>query len=804
MNDSLRLEFQSAGNGGQIEVQPSNGQYLLNGIPNATIGSTNNEIIYIPNIDFIGNDTMVVLYYQDGPVGPIQSYTTFVISVVQATVNARDDYAATMLNTPVEIAILENDEGSGALSLIDVALVNNGVVAINGDQIQYTPNEGFEGTARLTYTVCDSEFDKCDVATVAIFVKDILGKKDTTLVGTLQNQAAKALFSINNGIQEIDSPKNGNLILMDGGVSYQPDEDFIGLDTFTYAYDINDQTSLATFVVDVIPADAPNGYAIVDYQYTSKGNATTFNVLDNDLNDFLYVQSFTGSSFNGTVTHEGNGVFTYTPPSWLSGLDYFEYTVALPGTTSEETARVYILVNNHKPAEEEYELFSVINTPLIINYEIPISDFSFTEVSAPDNGDVVVYDGPSSNHSDLDDINGQAVIGHNVVVYYPNPGFKGVDAFDLEYCVGTDCKTITIYAEIRSMDMEEEEEENLCVNDCIWTGDTNKDGAVNMADLLPIGYSIGKVGVERIDASTDWYAQHSEEWNENIAGTDKNLKHVDTDGDGYISVNDTVAVQQYYGKHNNLTSGANIATAQVPLFFVPKTPNPAPGDLVEIDIILGTENYPATNIHGVTFGLNFNEDIVEPGSMRVDYDQDNWLSYGNTVMSMMKEPRLGRVESGYTRTTGVAAHGYGKLGTVSFIVVDEIIDGTRLRDTLTRVFHPQSLISMDVGGQYVEFYSEPFELNIAHNIDEPFVDDNRNLIAFPNPTADYLNVHVNGNNELEQILVRSITGQEVMTMSGLSGKQAQLAFDEHISNGIYLITAICDRGVYSQKIKLVR
>ncbi|MFT7605082.1 MAG: hypothetical protein ACI8VT_002675, partial [Saprospiraceae bacterium] len=74
-----------------------------------------------------------------------------------------------------------------------------------------------------------------------------------------------------------------------------------------------------------------------------------------------------------------------------------------------------------------------------------------------------------------------------------------------------------------------------------------------------------------------------------------------------------------------------------------------------------------------------------------------------------------------------------------------------------------------------------------------------------NPTTGHLNIHVNGNNELEQVIVHSITGQEIYrSHDSLSGKETAITFNNHIANGIYLVTAICDKGVYTKKVELIR
>ncbi len=800
MNDSLTYHIESVGNPAQIDVPPTNGDYIFNGLSNYPLGQAgDNELIYIPNANFTGSDTIKILYYALGQVGPTQAYVTLVIDVVETFVVAVNDYAATFPNVSITVDVLENDLGSGDLRLADIPLANHGTAVVINNAIDFTPYPGFAGITNLTYTVCDEVSDICDVATITVFVQENLTYIDTTLVATLKNQVARALFSTSNGIQELTSPQHGTLSLIDGGVSYTPDVDFVGLDTFTYAYNINSNTSLHTFIIDVLWAPDPSNFVVTDYGYVAIGDSTELNVLDNDQNEDLAILTFTQSDEGGQVINNGNGLFKYIPPVGFEGLDFFEYTAVIPGTSAQETGICYFVVSNQKPSSEAYDLSTPKNTPLVINYDIPIANFDFAIINQGQFGEVIYYPGETTIQ-----VYGQEVSGYNLLIYTPYDSYVGTDAFDIEYCVGTDCKDVAIDIDIQ--EILNPQTDTLCITDCVWPGDANGDGSVNMTDILPLGYCVGEVGSDRINGSTNWYGQYSADWNGMIGSTGRNIKHADANGDGYISALDTAAISLSYGRTNHIAPESEPTNTQIPLFFVPQTPNPAPGDKVIIDIVLGTENLPAIDVHGITFALNFNPDIVEPGTMTVEYKNNNWLSYESAMIGMMKEPVTGRVESGYTRATGVSNHGYGIIGQVSFIVVEEIIDGARLKDTLSRPFRPESMMSMNAAGQYIALDSKDFEIRVAHEIAEQFDDDNRNLIAYPNPTTGYLNIHVNGNNELEQVIVHSITGQEVFrTHDELSGKQTSITFDDKpVANGIYLITAICDKGVYTKKVELIR
>ena len=70
---------------------------------------------------------------------------------------AVDDSATTAFNTPVEIAVLNNDSDPDGdlLSVEDFTNPNSGSVSINGDALIYTPNDGFSGSDSFSYTISD-------------------------------------------------------------------------------------------------------------------------------------------------------------------------------------------------------------------------------------------------------------------------------------------------------------------------------------------------------------------------------------------------------------------------------------------------------------------------------------------------------------------------------------------------------------------------------------------------------------------------------------------------------------------------
>ena len=66
------------------------------------------------------------------------------------------------------------------------------------------------------------------------------------------------------------------------------------------------------------------------------------------------------------------------------------------------------------------------------------------------------------------------------------------------------------------------------------------------------------------------------------------------------------------------------------------------------------------------------------------FNNDEWLDYNSPMISMTKQPFADRIDSGYSRTSGVSGSGYGIIGKVEFIVIDDL-SSVRLGDSTTTI-----------------------------------------------------------------------------------------------------------------------
>ncbi|NQU19718.1 MAG: tandem-95 repeat protein [Candidatus Nealsonbacteria bacterium] len=147
-------------------------------------------------------------------------------------------------------------------------------------------------------------------------------------------------------VSGITQGANGSVVNNGGAsVTYTPNADFNGEDTFTYTIsDGNGGTDTTMVTVDVTPvADPP--VAVDDVASTTVDTSVVIDVLANDYDpdgDDISVISVTNGS-GGTVVHD-DGSVTYTPNEGFIGPDTFTYTIS-DGYGGEAIGYVNVEVN---------------------------------------------------------------------------------------------------------------------------------------------------------------------------------------------------------------------------------------------------------------------------------------------------------------------------------------------------------------------------------------------------------------------------------------------------------------------------
>ncbi|WP_229774583.1 Ig-like domain-containing protein, partial [Vibrio parahaemolyticus] len=197
---------------------------------------------------------------------------------------------------------------------IQISIVN-GVATI-------TPTADWNGKETITFTAKDPsgesvnqtvDFTVAPVVDIEADSADVV--EDTpTIINVLGNDTFEGADKVVS-LDAENGPKNGTVIVNnDGTVTYTPDDNYVGEDTFTYIVTSGGVSESTTVSVDVTPEnDAP--VAKDDTAITDEDTPVTIDVLPNDTDvdgDKLSIESASVPKEQGTV-EVVNGKLVFTP-----------------------------------------------------------------------------------------------------------------------------------------------------------------------------------------------------------------------------------------------------------------------------------------------------------------------------------------------------------------------------------------------------------------------------------------------------------------------------------------------------------
>ena len=160
-------------------------------------------------------------------------------------------------DTSVEMTLTGSDIDEDSLTF-SIGEATNGTVSLDGAVVTYTPNANFNGTDSFTYTANDGTTDSAE-ATITVTVSavnDIPTVADVAVSTTEDTSVEMTLTG--SDIDEdsltfsIGEATNGTVSLDGAVVTYTPNANFNGTDSFTYtANDGTTDSAEATITVTV-------------------------------------------------------------------------------------------------------------------------------------------------------------------------------------------------------------------------------------------------------------------------------------------------------------------------------------------------------------------------------------------------------------------------------------------------------------------------------------------------------------------------------------------------------------------------
>ena len=337
--------------------------------------------------------------------------------------------------------LLTGEDADGDSLTYTVNSPSNGTLSGTAPNLTYIPNNAYSGNDSFTFKVNDSK-DDSDLATVSILVVG------TTPVNNAPKASAQSV-SVEENVQinitlnasdddgdeltyTVSQPSNGVLSGEAPNLTYTPDTDFVGWDSFEFKVnDGTDDSGLAKVTIEVTQASPVNTTPVVSSQNVSLDQDTqkdiTLVASDSDGDDLTYsVSQPSQGTLSGTAPN-----LTYTPTSGFVGNDSFTFSVN-DGTVDSDPATVSIEVkevvpDNNAPVASSQEKTMVKNTQL-----------SITLVAADADEDGLTYNVGEPRNGTL---SGEAPD----LKYIPANGFDGSDSFTFTVNDGSeDSNTATV------------------------------------------------------------------------------------------------------------------------------------------------------------------------------------------------------------------------------------------------------------------------------------------------------------------------------------------------------------------------
>ncbi|BCM89672.1 hypothetical protein IAD21_01519 [Abditibacteriota bacterium] len=284
---------------------------------------------YVPQTDYAGDDSFTFRAF-DGQA--YSSTATFSIKNIGPVPVARDDSFTVTLDSSVSIAapgVLSNDTQSSISTLSGALNVSSGLVTLNADG-SFTWTAGTSGPpasniVNFQYRLSDSSAQSTGTVTLRLVPLVAQSQNGTIPEDVPARIHLNAYGATTPTLAITKNPSHGTLSGTVPDVTYTPDRDWNGTDSFEFTASDGTHTATGTISITVTPInDAPT--ATDSTLATDEDTPLDLTLPASDVEgDALTFEIVQAPSIGTLAAGATPGSYTYTPPANFNGPVYFNW-----------------------------------------------------------------------------------------------------------------------------------------------------------------------------------------------------------------------------------------------------------------------------------------------------------------------------------------------------------------------------------------------------------------------------------------------------------------------------------------------
>jgi cellulose biosynthesis protein BcsQ len=396
--------------------------HIVKGPSHGKLDGAGPEITYTPQPDYSGPDELAFMV-NDGKVDSNTVSISLSVEAVNDPPIANQQSAMTRVDRSIFITLTGSDVDSDKLKFSIATQPEHGSLTFGSDfdasgKLTYTPNAKFEGKDSFTFKLNDGESDSAPALVTLNMTPNHAPMADLKSVTTVED--TPAVIDLTGSDPDGDTviysvvtvPSHGGLSGTAPNLTYMPNKNFNGPDSFTFK--VNDGTmdsAVTTVEINITAAnDSPTANNIEITAMEDMPTPVLLKGTDPDGDALTY--SVVTKPSNGTLSGTEPNM-TYTPSLNFNGLDSFTFRVS-DGVSNSIPATVSLVVN---PADD---------TPVANDTSVTVPEDTVSHIllsgSDPD-GDPLTYTVlRTPSHGKL---SGTAPN----LTYTPDPNFSWLDSF---------------------------------------------------------------------------------------------------------------------------------------------------------------------------------------------------------------------------------------------------------------------------------------------------------------------------------------------------------------------------------------